>query len=157
MTITSSSSDLGGAIFNGGDMTLTGSTLSGNSASNRGGAIYTFAGFDLLFIANTTIAGNIASGVSGGGGIYFGGGAMTLVNSTLSDNEASTGPGGGFLRYTNTQGNADASLTIRDDPDLLPVAGNWGEVSSGLQRFRLSTTVSLYVNMRPTQRGKGKE
>ncbi|MDX2232400.1 MAG: filamentous hemagglutinin N-terminal domain-containing protein [Leptolyngbyaceae cyanobacterium bins.349] len=95
----------GGGIFNdGGNLTITNSTLSGNSASGAGygigygGGIYTNGG--TVTLNNSTLSGNSAqggdsygdgSGSSNGGGIYTNGGTVTLNNSTLSNNSAQGG------------------------------------------------------------------
>ncbi|MGI8494556.1 MAG: choice-of-anchor Q domain-containing protein [Pyrinomonadaceae bacterium] len=75
----------GGGILNNnnGTLTLTNSTVSGNTASN-GGGIYNLNGKTTL--TNSTVSGNTATA---GGGIYHGSGTMTLTNSTVSGNSAS--------------------------------------------------------------------
>ena len=92
----------GGGIYNnGGTMTVTNSTLSGNSAINGGGGIYNNGG--TVTVTNSTLSGNSAT--NGGGGIYNNGGTVTVTNSTLSGNSASTGGGiynGGTVNATNT-------------------------------------------------------
>jgi len=84
-----SASQLGGGIRNvsPGSALITGSTISHNVAWN-GGGLHTRGG---VFFANSTISGNTAT--NRGGGIYnfFGGG--TLRNSTLARNAASEGSG----------------------------------------------------------------
>jgi CSLREA domain-containing protein len=87
----------GGGIFNnGGTLTITGSTISGNSA-NQGGGIYNFEG--TLTITGSTISGNSASF---GGGVFSnllaGEVGTTITNSTISGNSASEGGG----VYSNT-------------------------------------------------------
>ena len=107
----------GGGIYidTGGTLTLTDSTLSGNSSSggsaSSGGGI---ASLGTLTIANSTLSGNSANGGSfgnSGGGIFNNTGAtLTIINSTLSGNSASGGPGGnggaiqnsGTLTITNS-------------------------------------------------------
>ncbi len=78
----------GGGICNYGTATLTNSTVSGNTASSDGGGIYNYVG--TLTLNNSTVSGNTAS--SEGGGIYNYGTA-TLTNSTVSGNTASYGGG----------------------------------------------------------------
>jgi len=90
----------------GGRLTLTNSTVSGNSATGNGGGIYNDG---TLTITDSTISGNMAS--DSGGGIYNGrssidngmpiGGMLTLINSTVSDNRA-TSHGGGMV-FSGTQ------------------------------------------------------
>jgi hypothetical protein len=82
----------GGGVFSDGTLTITNSTLSGNSARYIcvGGAVYSFGG--MLTIANSTVSDNYAS--YGGGGISDGGG--TITDSTVSGNTVSIGGGGGI-------------------------------------------------------------
>jgi hypothetical protein len=76
--VTLAGNPLGGGIDNeGGTVTITGSTISNNTATFRGGGIQN-QGFGSMTITNSTIAGNTA-GVAG-----IGGGIRTLVNLTLS-------------------------------------------------------------------------
>ncbi len=81
----------GGAILAGGDVSITGSTISGNTAKTTGGAMKV-AG--TISIADSTISNNIAG--TNGGGINAGLG-LTVVSSTISGNTASTGDGGGIV------------------------------------------------------------
>ena len=79
----------GGGILNSGSLTITNSTLSGNSALN-GGGIYNGGN---LTITNSTLSGNTATG--SGGGIYsntdLSGNTTTLTNSTFTENKSSAG------------------------------------------------------------------
>jgi len=93
-------SSSGGAIFNSGTLTLTNSTLSGNSATSfggDGGGIFNSYG-GRTTLTNSTLSGNSAYH---GGGIFnsFGGTStqihttLTLTNTTLTGNSASNGGG----------------------------------------------------------------
>ncbi|HEV3311517.1 MAG TPA: choice-of-anchor Q domain-containing protein, partial [Chloroflexota bacterium] len=106
----------GGIDNNSSNLTVTGSTLSGNkstgtAANDGGGGVYNSGG--TASITGSTLSGN--SAVAGGGGIYEGGGALTIAGSTLSDNSAtgSSAPGGGIDENSGT-------LTITNST----VAGN---------------------------------
>src|SRR6266536_2279936 len=70
------------AIADEGGLTLTNSTVSGNSAK-EGGGIYNWR---TLSLTNSTISGNATAGF--GGGIYNGGKTLSLTNSTVSGNSA---------------------------------------------------------------------
>jgi predicted outer membrane repeat protein len=70
----------GGAILNWGALTVSASTVSGNTADTGGGIFSPGA----LTVSNSTVSGNIAYR---GGGIYSGGTA-TLKGCTVSDNTA---------------------------------------------------------------------
>ncbi|MEZ5425083.1 MAG: choice-of-anchor Q domain-containing protein [Pyrinomonadaceae bacterium] len=94
--ITNSTARQGGGIHNSAaskELTITGSTFSGNSSTLGGGGIY--IGDDITNITNTTISGNTAG--TNGGGIYFNepGSTTTIASTTISNNSA-TGSGGGL-------------------------------------------------------------
>jgi hypothetical protein len=85
-----------GGIDNSGTVTITGSTINGNT-SFIGGGIYNNGS---ITITNTTISGNSAvsypSPHPGGGGIYNNSGVVTVKASTISGNSASLGSGAGI-------------------------------------------------------------
>ena len=77
---------LGGGIANAGTLTVTNSTISGNSVSDYGGGINNLG---TLTVTNSTISGNSA----GAGGGIENGGTLTVTNSTFSGNSADGGGG----------------------------------------------------------------
>jgi hypothetical protein len=105
----------GGGIGGEGDLTITGSTVTENEATDGGGInaqsetvidrttisnntatgpAGTSGGIDFygltLDITNSTISGNVATGkYSTSGGMWIGGGDATLINSTVTNNSAS--------------------------------------------------------------------
>ena len=81
----------GGAIQNDGELTLMNSTLSQNSASNSGGAIYNAWNLGTMTISDTTVSENGAE-VYGGG--ILNDGTMHMSNSYVSGNRSSTFAGG---------------------------------------------------------------
>jgi len=86
----------GGISKEQGDLTVTNSTISGNSAS-AGGGISNFQGD--LTVTNSTISGNFATVTGGnlGGGIFSSTdrrGVTTITNSTISGNTSATYGGG---------------------------------------------------------------
>ena len=108
---------VGGGISNSGlyngvnsTLTLTGSSVMGNSAQAYGGGIIST---DNLTLHSSTVSGNTA-GTYGGG--VASGGLMTVTNSTVSGNSASVRGGGvnstGTLALTNStiSGNASGSV-----------------------------------------------
>jgi predicted outer membrane repeat protein len=92
-TVSGSSSDWGGGIFNRGvrEPTITNSTVSGNSAGFDGGGLLNF---ETLTLINSTVADNNAS--QSGGGIANEAGILEVTNSTLSGNVAASAGGGMF-------------------------------------------------------------
>jgi VCBS repeat-containing protein/predicted outer membrane repeat protein len=125
----------GGAIDNngGGNLTISNSTLSGNSAV-FGGAV---SNFQTLKIFSSTIAGN--SGTSQGGGLATSNlGTLTLENTIVANNSTNgTGPdvNGAVLSLGhnligNTASSTGFSATLADrlnvDPKLAALADNGG-------------------------------
>ncbi|MGA2489245.1 MAG: choice-of-anchor Q domain-containing protein, partial [Anaerolineales bacterium] len=105
-TVSGNTSGYSGAgIANGGTLTVTNSTITGNQAGVNGGGIYSEN--HNLTVANSTLEGNSTGMYGYGGGIYLRTGNLTLVNSTLSGNSAEANGGGGIyssgtLNYANT-------------------------------------------------------
>jgi hypothetical protein len=109
----------GGAIANGGTLTVVNTTFTGNAASAAslgGGAIYNGGS---LTIINSTFSANTS--VTSGGAIFNDGGTVTIINSTITNNIADSdnnaiGTGGGIFNNTGT-------TTLRNTI----VAGNFNE------------------------------
>jgi CSLREA domain-containing protein len=92
-TVSGTSSDQGGGIINRvGTVTITNSTVSGNTTPSAGGGIFNRDGG--ITLINSTVSGNSASL---GGGILNFEGRLNLTNSTVSRNSAASGDGGGIL------------------------------------------------------------
>ncbi len=89
LTIADGVAGLGGGVFvnSGATLSLADCTLSGNSASQDGGAIFNFG---TLLVTDSTLSAN--STPVGGGGIENSG-TLTLTNSTVSGNSAGSGGG----------------------------------------------------------------
>lgn len=95
-------SGLGGGIFNQGDLTVTNSTISRNSAwLGSGGGIYNAGA---LYVFNTYMSENSARH---GGGIYNAGAVLVVTDSTI-DGNTSVGRGAGV----DNQGTANSSQLI---------------------------------------------
>ncbi len=93
LTIEDGNSDNGGGIDNDGILTISGCTISGNSANNNlgfGGGIFNDG---TLVVSDTTISDNTEANF--GGGIESDDGvSMTVTDSTISGNQAENGGGG---------------------------------------------------------------
>ncbi len=114
----------GGGIYNGTTASVTRSTISGNSAG-LGGGIFTSG---TLTVTGTTISGNTGL-FAGGGGIVNSSGydagpqtnaALTVTDSTIADNTADGGPGGGI-------DNDGGTVTLAEST----VSGNVGGTGGG--------------------------
>lgn len=91
----------GGGILNAATLRVTNSTIAQNSAQN-GGGIYNYLG--IMTVTNSTLSGNTASG--GGGGIDNDVGTLTVTNSTLAGNAATNAGGGIFNTFLLTVTNS---------------------------------------------------
>jgi hypothetical protein len=85
----------GGGIFNdGGTLTISGSTISGNSAVT-GGGIHNREG--IVTVSGSTISGNTATDT--GGGVYNFAGLSVIEHSTITNNTAPGGQGSGVASF----------------------------------------------------------
>lgn len=117
----SSLSHGGGGIYNAGTLTITKTTLSGNSTNDTvnalgglGGGIYNSG---TLTIIQSTVSGNSVSrarmGSSAAGGGIYNAGKLTITNSTLSGNQAADyWPGG--VTYGGGLANENGTVTINN-------------------------------------------
>jgi hypothetical protein len=118
----------GGGFFNGAALTLDRSTLSNNTAGNSGGGllVYTTAA---TTITNSTVANNMALGTSqssGGGGIaLYIFANVTVESSTIAGNSAAANGGGVY----NPLG--AAALTLHNSIVATNTAGNVGNDVAG--------------------------
>jgi hypothetical protein len=117
----------GGGIanFSGGDLTLVGSTVSGNRSTGvtaNGGGISNFAD---MTIDSSTISGNEVFGLSsstlGGGIITLG--TMSITNTTISGNRASGNFGGGIYQTPFAISLRLVNVTIVDNETVLSGGG----------------------------------
>ena len=95
-----------------GDSSITGGTVSGNTASLEGGGLWNGAG--VMVVDGTTIDANTANGAmanEGGGGIFNNGGTLDVSNATIINNVAdgAAGSGGGIL---NDSGVLSVTTTV---------------------------------------------
>jgi hypothetical protein len=131
----------GGGIANTGPLTISNTTISGNTASfkgvGNGGGIFNAAPPSTLTIRNSTFSGNLVGSPAGqGGGIYMSTGRVELENTILKAGAAganifnqsgtvisngynlSSDDGGGFLTAPGDQ--------INTEPMLGPLQNNGG-------------------------------
>ena len=111
----------GGGIWNGGTMTVSNSTVSGNSAGNVGfGGIWNGG---TMTVSNSAVSGNSA-GAFGVNGIFNDGSFGGAVTLTLTDTTVSENTGGKYGGVYNNQG----TLTMTNST----VSGNSAESSGGI-------------------------
>jgi sugar lactone lactonase YvrE len=102
LTITAGNAANGGAVFNQGTLNLANATLSGNTASSTGGAIFNQSGGTLALV-NCSLAGNVSA--LEGGAILNNSSGFSLTHCTLSGNTANGyslgggSAGGGIFSY----------------------------------------------------------
>jgi len=124
VTIENGNSANGGGIFSTGTLTVSNSTLSGNTAGQYGGGIFSEG---TLTVSGSTLSGNKTPN-SIGGGIYIGNGTATMSNSTLSGNSAVLG--GGILN--------SGTLTVSNST----LSGNSASAGGGIYNYGGTLTVS---------------
>jgi len=151
----------GGGIYNAGDLTLTNSTVSGNTAYD-GGGIHNDSQ-SMLTVTNSTMSGNSASR---GGGI-FSWGTVTVINSTVSGNAAYSNGGGvyngggGTLTNSTVSGNtavyngggieSTGALTVTNST----VWGNSASGGGGIRNAGTLTVTNSTVSGNSASRGGG--
>ena len=107
LTIANGSAGSGGGINNSGTLTITNTTLSGNSSPGSFGGAINNAGGGTLSITNSTFSANSTTG-GFGGAIYNNGTTVDITNSTFSGNGANGGFGSSLFN------NAVAGFTVRN-------------------------------------------
>jgi hypothetical protein len=95
----SPASGAGGGLANGGTVTLTDCTLSGNTAFTSGGGV---SNIGTATLTGCTLSGNNVHAVGGGGGGMSNGGTAYLTDCTVSGNSVSDGSGGGVYNTFGT-------------------------------------------------------
>jgi CSLREA domain-containing protein len=108
-------------------VSITRTTISGNTATDDGAGLYFFDSGSLLLdsstlsgnTANTSSGSGLANSAGGGGAIYFFGGVeiggFTIVNSTISGNKSTNSRGGGIVLQVFTGKAVIRNSTITDN------------------------------------------
>ncbi|MEM8642643.1 MAG: DUF4347 domain-containing protein [Cyanobacteria bacterium P01_G01_bin.54] len=139
------SNNKGGGIYFRNHLTVENSTISGN-VSNRGGGIYSRGG-GTVTLTNTTLSGNSSS--DRGGGIFLrgrSGGTTSMFNSTIANNTASLDGGGifrngGTVNLTNTI--VATNIAYRSGNDL---SGTFNTIESSLIGDTAGATITTSTN-----------
>ncbi|MGI8857866.1 MAG: choice-of-anchor Q domain-containing protein [Thermomicrobiales bacterium] len=155
----------GGGIFNDGTLTVTNSTISGNTAVYYGGGIDNGLGGTLM-VTNSTISGNRSANYNGGGGGGMtNGGSATLTNTIVAGNTAAystpnfDGPvaSGGHNLFGSTDGNTitlGPGDIVNADP-LLGTLGNHGGPTQTLPLLFGSPAIDAGDDLTCAQSGAG--
>jgi uncharacterized repeat protein (TIGR01451 family) len=101
ITFTNGNSNIGGAIYNSGYLTITGCSFSNNTANWYGSAI---TNEGILTVSDSKFINNTSSGDGGAianGGIYHSG-DLTVNSSTFTNNRANNFSGGAISNYYST-------------------------------------------------------
>jgi len=131
-TISGNSASYGGGIYiKAGTATITNSTISGNSATTNGGGIETYVDLNLQ---NSTVSGNSAAL---GGGIYVKSYTTTIENSTIAYNTAASG-GGGIFNYSVV--NLKNTIVAMNGQSCKASGGTWHS-----QGYNISSDSSCYL------------
>jgi parallel beta-helix repeat protein len=110
LTVSGGGAFNGGGLYDLGNLTLTNCTVSGNSASNRGGGLYTpSSASGTTTLINCTVSNNSARGSGGGLGMRSQDMAVNLTNCTVSGNSSGFNGGGMQLFGTPTLTNCTVS------------------------------------------------
>jgi hypothetical protein len=128
-------------------VTVTNSTISGNSAINNGGGLYAGAGaYSDITVTNSTISENTAN--ANGGGIYSNAGSpgaasytstVTITNSTISGNSADNG--GGVYSTANSLSSTNTSTVTVTNSTF---SGNTATTAgAGIRNSSNSTPVTI--------------
>jgi hypothetical protein len=116
MVITKNAALEGGGIdVSGGSLTLADSTINGNDASYYGGGVA--AGYRTgVTITGSTISGNTTSeDLGSGGGVFVGVEAsLTMADSTVSGNTAQLGYGGGIVLWSTNAAIISSTIAFND-------------------------------------------
>ncbi len=146
-TTTAAPGNGGGLHITGpGDAMITACTVTDNVAASEGGGLWNSVG--LMTVSNSTISGNTASGAAadnGGGGIFNNGGTLTINNTTNIANNTATGAagsGGGLLSTVGTVTIENTNFT----GNSANRAGGAIELIDGNLDFSNSTMIANDVN-----------
>jgi hypothetical protein len=125
---------LGGGILNYGTLTLSGCTLSNDTANSVNGGTGPFLGGAIynagtLTVTGSTLTSNSVGGVnvggSGSGGAIYNAGSLTVSSSTVSSNAAFGGDGGGI--YSARKATATITGSVLDQNTAYDGGGIWNE------------------------------
>ncbi len=147
----SNNATYGGAIYNSGNIIISGSTFTGNKATNEGGVIYTTSASNVN-ISSSTLENNIAGS---NGGVILNTGNLTINSNRIVGNSANYG-GAIFSNTANTLianfnsiiGNSatSGSAIYKTSSGTFDVTNNWWGSNAGPSAGSVyGTTVSQWL------------
>ena len=116
----------GGAVYNGGELTIRNARFTNNEAQENGGAVYCSG---QTTIVNSAIVKSKAQ--QSGGAVYLSSGGLTIVNATIAGNSATSG-GGLYI-------NGGAALLYND-----VVATNSSDVAGSVTKATANRVLSSF-------------
>jgi parallel beta-helix repeat protein len=128
----------GGGVFSQGTTTVTNCTIANNTVGSSGGGIYVQGAG--LTIAGTTVSGNSATNSVGKGGGIFCQAPLTMVNCTIDGNRGGSGGGVAFVNGSTTTGTITNS-TVTDNRAYFTFAQGGGIDVTGTAALNLSDSV----------------
>ena len=131
----------GGGVLNQGILTLTGSTVAGNSADVIGGGGVFNENSATMTLKNDTIVGNSAPGVEGGGVLNYAGGLVTMTDCTVANNTAFSGAGIASILAAGPDGMTVIDCTIANNT-AMGAGGGVYSVDSVARFTLINTTIS---------------
>jgi hypothetical protein len=111
----------GGAILNGGTLSISDSDVTNNSAYSFGGGIFNWS---TLTMTDSVVSDNAAESGDGGGIDNFGG-TLNITDSTLAGNSADFA-GGGIANDNSSYGQAGGATLNLSDSTLSGNSADWG-------------------------------
>jgi predicted outer membrane repeat protein len=144
LTLTNGSATVGGGIRNAGTLTVTNTTISGNTATTIGGGIHNSG---TLMLDESTLTANTAT--TAGGGIHNAG-TLTVASSTINGN-TTTGTGGGIenagtATIFNSIVAGNTSSTNDDDCDSCGTQSSYNLINTTTSAVTPPTLSTLQSN-----------
>ena len=137
-----SSEDGGGVYIDSGDATIKRSTVSGNTGTEEGGGIHSNTNLtdETAIVRNSTVSGNTT--LQRGGGIYVFNGLTIVENTTVTDNTAPEGEGAGIATDGGTIG---ADTTRIEVGSSIVAANDSTDVDVGVEPISLFVSTGYNV------------
>ncbi len=135
----------GSGIYNGGTLTVTGSTFSANVATNSPGAGIFNGG--TLTVMDSTFSGNSVSNSYGGG--IFNQSTLTVMNSTFSGNSSGNGGSAGGIYNVGTLSLTNSIVAGNTAPSYADIEGSYTDGGGNVAGTGGSGTSQIIINLAP--------